>query len=51
VQKGVEKERLFPVGFGYKMNNSFNETEAGRALNRRVEMSLTSDQKMLAYQQ
>lgn len=51
VQKGVAKERLFPVGFGYRMNNSSNETEAGRALNRRVEISPISDQKMLAYQQ
>ncbi len=51
VQKGVEKGRLFPVGFGYRINNSSNETEAGRALNRRVEISPISDQKMLAYQQ
>ena len=51
VQKGIQKERLFPVGFGYKPNNSSNETEAGRALNRRVEISPKSDQKMLAYQQ
>jgi outer membrane protein OmpA-like peptidoglycan-associated protein len=51
VQKGVEKGRLFPVGFGFRVNNSSNETEAGRALNRRVEISPISDQKMLAYQQ
>ena len=49
VQKGVEKGRLFPVGFGFRMNNSSNETETGRALNRRVEISPKSDQKMLAY--
>ena len=49
VQKGVEKGRLFPVGFGFRINNSSNETEAGRALNRRVEISPISDQKMLAY--
>jgi outer membrane protein OmpA-like peptidoglycan-associated protein len=49
VQKGVEKERLFPVGFGYRMNHSSNQTEAGRALNRRVEISPVSDQKMVAY--
>ena len=51
VQKGVEKGRLFPVGFGFRMNNSSNKTEAGRALNRRVEISPVSDQKMVAYQQ
>lgn len=51
VQKGVEKDRLFPVGFGYTINQASNRTETGRALNRRVEMSLTSDQKTLAYQQ
>ena len=51
VQKGVEKGRLFPMGFGFRMNNASNETEAGRALNRRVEISPVSDQKMVAYQQ
>ena len=51
VQKGVEKNRLFPVGFGYRINKASNDTEAGRALNRRVEMSLIADQKTLAYQQ
>jgi len=50
VQKGVEKDRLYPVGFGYTINQASNRTEAGRALNRRVEMSIMSDQKMLAYQ-
>jgi outer membrane protein OmpA-like peptidoglycan-associated protein len=51
VQKGVEKDRLFPVGFGYTINQASNRTENGRALNRRVEMSILSDHKMLAYQQ
>ncbi len=51
VQTGVEKDRLFPVGLGYTINKASNETEAGRALNRRVEMSLIADQKTLAYQQ
>ena len=51
VQKGVEKDRLFPVGFGYTINQASNESETGRALNRRVEMSILSDHKMLAYQQ
>jgi outer membrane protein OmpA-like peptidoglycan-associated protein len=51
VQRGVEKERLFPVGFGFRVNDSSNETEAGRALNRRVEISPISDQKLVAYRQ
>jgi outer membrane protein OmpA-like peptidoglycan-associated protein len=50
MQKGIEENRLFPVGFGYTVNQASNETENGRALNRRVEMSIISDQKMLAYQ-
>jgi outer membrane protein OmpA-like peptidoglycan-associated protein len=49
VHKGVGKDRLFPVGFGYAINQASNRTESGRALNRRVEMSIMYDQKMLAY--
>ena len=40
VQKGIEKDRLFPKGFGYTMNAASNENETGRALNRRVELVL-----------
>jgi outer membrane protein OmpA-like peptidoglycan-associated protein len=40
VQKGIEKDRLFPKGFGFRMNRASNENEAGRALNRRVELVL-----------
>jgi OOP family OmpA-OmpF porin len=40
VQKGIEKDRLQPVGFGYAQNKAENDTEAGRALNRRVEIAL-----------
>jgi outer membrane protein OmpA-like peptidoglycan-associated protein len=40
VQKGVKKDRLFPRGFGFTMNAASNENEAGRALNRRVEIVL-----------
>jgi outer membrane protein OmpA-like peptidoglycan-associated protein len=50
VQKGIEKDRLFPKGYGFTMNNASNEDESGRALNRRVEMLLIADQKTLAYQ-
>ena len=37
VSKGIKGERLFPVGFGFKLQKVPNQTEAGRALNRRVE--------------
>ena len=40
VQKGIEKDRLQPVGFGYAQNKAENDTEAGRALNRRVEIAV-----------
>jgi outer membrane protein OmpA-like peptidoglycan-associated protein len=40
VRKGIEKDRLFPRGFGYTMNAASNENETGRALNRRVEIVL-----------
>jgi len=48
VQKGIEKDRLFPRGFGFTMNAASNENQAGRALNRRVEISPISDQNTLA---
>jgi outer membrane protein OmpA-like peptidoglycan-associated protein len=40
VRKGVEKDRLFPVGYGFTMNKVSNTDESGRALNRRVEFAL-----------
>ena len=40
VQKGVEKDRLFPVGYGFTLSTASNEDESGRALNRRVEFAL-----------
>jgi outer membrane protein OmpA-like peptidoglycan-associated protein len=39
VSKGVEKERLVPVGYGFTMNRASNDDESGRALNRRVEFA------------
>jgi outer membrane protein OmpA-like peptidoglycan-associated protein len=39
VRKGIEEQRLFPKGFGFTINTASNETEAGRALNRRVEFA------------
>jgi OOP family OmpA-OmpF porin len=40
VRKGVEKDRLFPVGYGFTISKASNEDESGRALNRRVEFAL-----------
>jgi len=40
VRKGVEKDRLFPVGYGFTLSTASNEDESGRALNRRVEFAL-----------
>ena len=47
VEKGIEKERLFPKGFGFTISTAPNENETGRALNRRVEISPISDQETL----
>jgi OOP family OmpA-OmpF porin len=43
VQKGIEKERLIPKGFGFTKNSASNHSEAGRALNRRVEILLVDE--------
>jgi outer membrane protein OmpA-like peptidoglycan-associated protein len=40
VRKGVEKDRLLPVGYGFEISRASNEDEYGRALNRRVEFTL-----------
>ena len=40
VSKGIKGERLIPEGFGFKIEKASNETEAGRALNRRVELAV-----------
>lgn len=40
VKKGIDKSRLFPQGFGKSKPVASNDTEEGRALNRRVEFSL-----------
>jgi len=39
VRKGIEEKRLSAVGYGFTRPKASNETEPGRALNRRVELS------------
>ena len=43
VEKGIEKDRLFPKGFGFTLSRAPNDDETGRALNRRVEIAPVSD--------
>lgn len=40
IQKGIESSRLFPIGHGKDDPVASNETEEGRALNRRVEFRI-----------
>jgi len=40
VTKGIDKKRLTSVGFGSSKPADTNETEAGRAMNRRIEMKI-----------
>ena len=46
--KGIARIRLTTVGFGEKLPKYENETEAGRAQNRRVEFLITANEKMKA---
>lgn len=38
VGKGIDESRIFIMGFGYKMPIASNDTEEGRAMNRRAEI-------------
>ena len=49
VQRGIKADRLLPKGFGFAVSAASNEHEAGRALNRRVEILLVPDEEKLAY--
>lgn len=47
VAKGVASSRLFPMGMGESEPKASNETEAGRAENRRVEFAITANEEMI----
>lgn len=38
INKGIDKERISTIGYGYTKNKASNDTAAGRALNRRAEI-------------
>lgn len=44
---GVDPERIFAIGFGEERPVADNDTEAGRSLNRRVEVTLAPDAMVL----
>lgn len=47
VSKGIASARLIPMGMGEKEPIASNETDEGRAQNRRVEFAITANQEMI----
>lgn len=47
ISKGVASSRMFTMGVGEKEPVATNDTEAGRAQNRRVEFAITANQEMI----
>jgi len=46
IQNGIKSNRMTIEGFGESLPKYINETESGRALNRRVEFLITANEKM-----
>ena len=47
ISKGVAASRMFTMGVGEKEPVASNDTDAGRAQNRRVEFAITANQEMI----
>lgn len=47
MSKGIASSRLFALGEGESMPVASNDTDAGRAKNRRVEFAITANEKMI----
>lgn len=47
IEQGIAPSRLHAMGFGFDRPVASNATAAGRALNRRVELHITPDERLL----